>query len=58
MTPGPKASWTYTVLYNFVAASDGCQPEDRPTLDDKGNIYGTTIGGGAYWAGTAFEFTP
>ncbi len=58
MTHGPSASWTYTVLHNFVAATEGCQPEDRPTLDDKGNIYGTTIAGGAYWAGTAFEFTP
>jgi uncharacterized repeat protein (TIGR03803 family) len=57
MTRGPKASWTYTVLHSFTL-SEGCTPEDRPTLDDKGNIYGTTIAGGAYWAGTAFEFTP
>jgi uncharacterized repeat protein (TIGR03803 family) len=57
MTPGPNASWTYTVLHNFTG-TDGCQPEDRPTLDEKGNLYGTTLGGGAYQAGTAFEFTP
>ena len=45
------------VLHSLVL-TEGCTPEDRPTLDDKGNVYGTAIGGGAYQAGTAFEFTP
>jgi len=33
-------------------------PDASPILDDKGNLYGTTITGGAGGAGVAFEIMP
>jgi uncharacterized repeat protein (TIGR03803 family) len=40
-----------TVLYNFMGAADGGYPMAPVTLDSAGNLYGTTVGGGA--AGSA-----
>jgi len=57
MTRQAHGAWKYTVLHRFTG-NDGDQPEDRLTIDGKGNLYGTTIGGGAFYAGVAFEFTP
>jgi uncharacterized repeat protein (TIGR03803 family) len=51
------AGGTYSVVYAF-SGSDGSYPLGRPIEDAKGNIYGTTYGGGAYNAGTVFKFTP
>ncbi len=57
MTPKPKGKWAYTVLHCFIG-SDGVQPYARPMPDDNGNLYGTTVLGGAYGGGVAFELTP
>jgi len=57
MTPDAKGEWTYTVLHRFTGA-DGFDPEASLTLDSKGNIYGTTVAGGAGGAGVVFEITP
>jgi uncharacterized repeat protein (TIGR03803 family) len=57
MTPGANGKWTYSVLHRFTGA-DGFDPEAGLTLDSKGNIYGTTVAGGAGGAGVVFEITP
>src|SRR5580698_401641 len=36
---------TFTVLHTFTGA-DGASPEGALVLDNAGNIYGTTVGGG------------
>jgi uncharacterized repeat protein (TIGR03803 family) len=57
MTPGANGKWTYSVLHRFTGA-DGFDPEAGLTLDSKGNIYGTTVAGGANGSGVVFEITP
>lgn len=58
-----NGSWTQTFLHNFVGGSDGGEPYGV-TLDESGNIYGTTaIGGnqeceGNYGCGTVYELSP
>jgi uncharacterized repeat protein (TIGR03803 family) len=47
-----------TVLYNFTGGSDGGTPQAPLISDSSGNLYGTTLYGGAYALGTVFELTP
>ena len=50
----------YIVLYDFCSVSgcaDGTGPNDGLVIGRSGNLYGTTIGGGANGAGTIFEIT-
>jgi len=47
-------NWSHTVLYNFTARS--C-PEGSLTFDAAGNLYGTTLEGGAYDLGSVFKLT-
>jgi len=56
-SPSKNGKWTYTVLHRFVG-SDGAQPDANLTLDNKGNLFGTTATGGAGGAGVVFEITP
>jgi uncharacterized repeat protein (TIGR03803 family) len=52
------AKGKFTVIYNFCEAAqcaDGGEPLAGVTVDAKGNLYGTTRGGGVHGAGTAFE---
>ena len=52
-------SGTETVLYSFGSQSgDGYFPLAGLTMDAKGNLYGTTLAGGAYNQGTVFKLTP
>jgi len=45
-----------TVLYSFAGGADGAGPLYGRLLRDKaGNLYGTTVGGGAYGNGTVWE---
>jgi len=44
-----------TVLYSFTGGADGSTPYAGVIQDAEGNLYGTTIRGGAYGAGTVFE---
>lgn len=50
---------TYTVLHKFLGgAGDGSGSGANVTLDDAGNIYGTTDFGGAHGDGAVFRLAP
>ncbi len=54
-----KKAWAEKVLHNFAGGNyDGASPEAGLVLDTAGNLYGTTLYGGIYGAGVAFEVTP
>jgi len=50
--------WTETLLHSFTGGKDGSQPYASVILDDAGNVYGTTLTGGAHGAGVVFEIIP
>jgi uncharacterized repeat protein (TIGR03803 family) len=57
----PKAGggWTEKILHNFNGnGRDGYYPSANLILDAAGNLYGTTVYGGAYDLGTVFELMP
>jgi uncharacterized repeat protein (TIGR03803 family) len=47
-----------TVLWNFGSGSDGRNPQGNLTRGSDGNLYGTTVNGGANASGTVFRITP
>lgn len=51
--------WTETVIYEFTGGTDGAFPSGSLTLDEEGNLYGTTQQGGVIGCtcGTVFELT-
>jgi uncharacterized repeat protein (TIGR03803 family) len=55
LSPASGGRWTETVLYRFTGGGDGATPESGLTLDTAGNLYGTTIYGGASDDGTIFQ---
>jgi uncharacterized repeat protein (TIGR03803 family) len=60
LSPGAGGTWTETV-YPFATLADGSYPKAGVILDSAGNLYGTTVNGGAYnnnLNGTVFEITP
>ena len=57
LSPGIGGKWIFKVLHTFVG-TDGAQPVGELILDDKGNLYGNTITGGAGGYGVAFQLTP
>jgi uncharacterized repeat protein (TIGR03803 family) len=57
LSPGTGGGWSETV-YSFNSAADGFDPEAALILDPSGNLYGTTLEGGAYAGGTVFELSP
>jgi uncharacterized repeat protein (TIGR03803 family) len=51
--------WTETILHTFQGyPNDGGAPLANLTFDSAGNLYGTTLIGGAAQAGTVFKLTP
>jgi hypothetical protein len=57
--------WTEQVLHSFAGGTDGAEPNGGLVLDNKGNVFGTTFGGGnesgqcgTVGCGTAFELRP
>jgi uncharacterized repeat protein (TIGR03803 family) len=51
-------SWTESVVYSFTGGDDGQTPYAGVTFDLAGNLYGTTLYGGANHQGTIYELTP
>jgi uncharacterized repeat protein (TIGR03803 family) len=49
--------WTETTLHSFAGGSDGAVPDGNVVFDPQGNLYGTTVFGGAYGNGTVYEAT-
>ncbi len=56
LTPGSGGTWTESVL-NFTA-TDGYTPDSDMIFDSAGNLYGTSVYGGAYGQGAVFELSP
>jgi uncharacterized repeat protein (TIGR03803 family) len=53
--PSPGGSWTEAILYTFPeSGADGVGP-NAVTLGPDGNLYGTTLAGGAHNLGTVFQ---
>jgi len=57
LSPSSDSAWTLTVLHSFGTAGDGIYPVASLIMDESGNLYGTTEGGGLYGSGTAFKLT-
>jgi uncharacterized repeat protein (TIGR03803 family) len=49
---------TARVLHTFTGGNDGATPHASLTLDDNGNLYGTTEDGGQFAHGVVFMLTP
>ncbi len=60
LSPSRDGSWTETVLWDFAKGlGNGYFPGyGKLNMDTQGNIYGTTIYGGAKNLGTVFELLP
>jgi uncharacterized repeat protein (TIGR03803 family) len=59
LSPNGNGGWNPTVLHTFpTGTEDGSDPNDTPVLDEAGNLYGTTQGGGANGYGTVYELSP
>jgi uncharacterized repeat protein (TIGR03803 family) len=63
LTPNSNGTWTKSTLYAFGGGmNDGDAPFTGVVLDQAGNLYGTTGGGGIQncggGCGTVFEMTP
>jgi uncharacterized repeat protein (TIGR03803 family) len=59
LTPSASGgAWTETVLYSFAGGSDGERPYAGVIADARGNLYGTTSGGGGTNSGTVFKLSP
>jgi len=58
-----KGVWKEKAIYNFQGGSDGAFPYGTLAVDKSGNLYGTTLEGGAHnggigGAGTVYRVTP
>jgi uncharacterized repeat protein (TIGR03803 family) len=50
--------WTRSMVYTFSGGSDAAWPTGSLVLDGAGNLYGTSIFGGALGSGTVYELSP
>lgn len=59
LTPTGNGSWSIRALYVFPrTGDDGKFPRWNPFVDDQGNVYGVTLGGGSSNDGVLFQLTP
>ncbi len=56
LTPSSGGVWTPKVLADFGISSGS--PNGGVIFDSAGNLYGVTVGGGAYQGGVVYELTP
>jgi uncharacterized repeat protein (TIGR03803 family) len=56
--PVDGGTWTENVLYSFTNGFDGSDPQSNVVMDSGGNLYGTTIKGGANGCGTFYQLVP
>jgi uncharacterized repeat protein (TIGR03803 family) len=54
LTPA-KGYWNFSTVYNFTGGRDGGLPNNTLTMDQAGDLYGTTQTGGAYQYGTVYN---
>ena len=47
LTPQSGGHWKETILYSFKGGASGQEPSAGVVMDEAGNLYGTTIGGGS-----------
>ena len=58
LTPDGNGTWGETILHSFHSdAKGGARPNAGLVADGKGNLYGTTVWGGAFDRGEVFMFT-
>jgi uncharacterized repeat protein (TIGR03803 family) len=57
LSPQPGGGWKEHVAQSFTG-SNGSIPLSKPVVDAAGNLYGTTLDGGADGFGVIFEVTP
>jgi uncharacterized repeat protein (TIGR03803 family) len=59
LSPNANGSWSEQILHAFSNnGQDGESPRGSLLIDSSGDIYGTTVWGGTYGKGTAFELLP
>ena len=59
LSPAGGGVWNYTDFHDFTAScGDGGGPNAGVAIDAKGNLYGTTSGGGSNGYGVVFAVTP
>lgn len=58
LSPNAGGGWVERVRHNFGNGTDGSTPEDGLVSDTYGNLYGTTVAGGANGLGAVFELSP
>jgi len=58
LTKAADGSWNEAVLYNFKGGSTGSGPGGGLVMDKSGNLYGTTIYGGAGGSGVVYKLAP
>jgi uncharacterized repeat protein (TIGR03803 family) len=58
LSPNGDSTWSEKILHKFGNGSDGRYPMANLVADAAGNLYGTTLEGGAYGFGTVFKLTP
>jgi uncharacterized repeat protein (TIGR03803 family) len=59
LSPSAHGAWAESVLYAFNGyPNDGQAPLASLLFDTAGNLYGTTVRGGAFLYGTVFELSP
>ncbi len=50
--------WQQNALFHFRDQTKGWFPTSSPVIDSSGNVYGTTLNGGANGYGVVYEVTP
>jgi uncharacterized repeat protein (TIGR03803 family) len=57
LSPEQDGAWNETVLHGF-SSNDGAEPNGGLVIDQRGNVYGTTLFGGINQLGIVFELSP